>query len=319
MKETALLFPGQGSQEPGMGRDLAEGNAEIMDLWKKAERISKIRLREIYWDGDGEQMPLTRNLQPALTVTDLACWISIAGKCRPACAAGHSLGEYSALAAASVLPVDAIIELAALRGRLMSEADPEGRGAMAALLKLSREQVLEMVATIAKESDEPLVVANYNTPVQFVVSGTKKALEAVSTAVSDMKGRAVPLAVSGAFHSPLMNEAAAELASAINALPKSAWSNAKFPVYSNVTATPETHAEALKALLVRQMTSSVFWIDTIRNQWANGVRRFVECGPKTVLANMVGPNLKGIAPAAGEEGAPETLSVGTAQAAEAFV
>ena len=319
MTDTSLLFPGQGSQEPGMGRDLAENNAEIMELWKKAERISGIRLREIYWDGDEEHMPLTQNLQPALTVTDISCWMSIAGKCRPSCAAGHSLGEYSALAAAGVLPVDAIIELAVLRGRLMSAADPDGKGAMAALLKLSREQVLELVETIARESGELLVVANYNTPVQFVASGTKKAIDMAANAVKEMKGRAVPLAVSGAFHSPLMNEAAKELEGAINALPKTAWNRAKFPVYSNVTATPETDAEALKTLLARQMTSSVFWIDTIRNQWANKVRRFVECGPKTVLANMVGPNLKGIAPAAGEEGAPEVVSIGNASAVASFI
>jgi len=155
--------------------------------------------------------------------------------------------------------------------------------------------------------------------VQFVASGTKKAIDMAANAVKEMKGRAVPLAVSGAFHSPLMNEAAKELEGAINALPKTAWNRAKFPVYSNVTATPETDAEALKTLLARQMTSSVFWIDTIRNQWANKVRRFVECGPKTVLANMVGPNLKGIAPAAGEEGAPEVVSIGNASAVASFI
>ena len=300
MANTALLFPGQGSQENGMGRDLAESDSTIMALWKTAERISGLALREIYWDGDPEAMALTSNLQPALTITNLAFWNRLSASLRPSCTAGHSLGELSALAAAGVLPVDTILELASLRGRLMSQADPSGVGAMAAIVKVSLDAVERCVTEAKEKTGEVLVVANYNTPAQYVVSGTKNAIEAVSAAIKEQKGRAVPLAVSGAFHSPLMSEAAAEFAKALDALGKGVWNNAAFPVYSNITAKGETDRDLLKEQLKKQMTSSVYWIDTIRNQWNDGTRSFAECGPKSVLGKMVGPILKDIAPADAE-------------------
>ena len=296
MTHTALLFPGQGSQENGMGRDLAENDSTIMALWKTAERISGLALREIYWDGDQEAMALTSNLQPALTVTNLAFWTRLSASLHPCCTAGHSLGELSALAAASVLPIDAVLELASLRGRLMSQADPLGQGAMAAIVKVSLETVEQCVVETKEKTGELLVVANYNTPAQYVVSGTKNAIEVMSAAIKEQKGRAVPLAVSGAFHSPLMNEAAAEFAKALDNLGKGAWNNAAFPVYSNATAKGATDRELLKEQLKKQMISTVYWIDTIRNQWNDGARAFAECGPKSVLGKMVGPILKDVAP-----------------------
>lgn len=298
MSSIALLFPGQGSQEPGMGRALAEADRDAMDLWKKAERKSGIALREIYWDGAEADMAQTKNLQPALTVVNLNLWRVLAGKCKPAAAAGHSLGEYSALAAAGILPEDTVLELVSLRGRLMEEADPSGTGAMAAVVKLPLEQVEACVAAAKNATGETILVANYNTPAQFVVSGTKTAVAHVQDAAKAAKGRAVPLAVSGAFHSPLMAEAAAELEKAIDAVAATAWSKARFPLYCNASPAAQTDPEAVKALLKRQMTSSVFWIDTIARQWDDGCRRFVECGPKAVLSKMVGPILQGHAPAA---------------------
>ena len=289
---TALLFPGQGSQEPGMGRDLAEADREIMDLWKKAERISGVSLREIFWDGTESDMAQTRNLQPALTVVNLALWRKLSPRLSPAATAGHSLGEYSALAAASVLPFDTILELASLRGRLMSEADPEGNGAMAAIVKLSLSQVEDCVAEAHKATGDVILVANYNTPTQFVVSGTRAAIAKAQEYAKTAKGRAIPLAVSGAFHSPLMNEAAAELGKAIDGIPKSAWEKARFPVYCNAAPKAETDPLIIKDLLKKQMTSSVRWIDTIICQWQDNCRVFVECGPKGVLSKMVSPILK---------------------------
>ena len=191
-----------------MGRDLAEADHDIMDLWKKAERISGLALREIYWDGDESLMADTRNLQPALTVVNLALWHKLSARITPMAAAGHSLGEFSAMAAAGVLPVDAILELVSLRGRLMSQADPHGKGAMAAVVKLALPQVEACVAEARDSSGETLVVANHNTPAQFVVSGTVAAMAVLQEKVKAAKGRALPLPVSGAFHSPLMADAA---------------------------------------------------------------------------------------------------------------
>lgn len=318
MTTTSLLFPGQGSQEIGMSRDIAEKHSEAMELWKKAERISGIRLREIYWDGDETAMPLTQNLQPALTAANLSVWMLLSKKIRPSYTAGHSLGEYSSFVASGVLSTDAVLSLVSLRGKLMSEADPEGIGAMAALLKMDKTQVQECVNAVASSSGETLVIANYNTPGQYVVSGTKNAIDLIQVKVKEVKGRAIPLAVSGAFHSPLMNEAATELSVAIDSLGKTEWNKAKFPVYCNVSAKAETDATVLKDLLKRQMTSSVFWIDTIMNQWNDGAKKFVECGPKSVLTKMVAPILKANQSDI-DENSYESLSVGSLESALTFV
>ncbi len=319
---TALLFPGQGSQEPGMGRDLAEADREVMDLWKKAEHISGLALREIYWDGDESAMAETRCLQPALTVVNLALWRTLAPKISPTAVAGHSLGEYSALAAAGALPVDTVLELVSLRGRLMSEADPQGAGAMVAVLKLSLEQVEACVAESKAARNELILVANYNTPGQFVVSGLKTAIADLQDRVKAAKGRAIALPVSGAFHSPLMEDAAKELSAAIEGLGKSCWKRARFPLYCNAAPKAETEPEILKSLLKKQMTSPVYWIDSITRQWDDGCRLFVECGPKGVLAKMVGPILQGYAPAkaAHSEESPawRTLAAGNMQQVQAI-
>lgn len=297
-----------------MGRDLAEMSREAMDTWKQAERVSGLPLRAIYWEGEDAAMADTRALQPALTVVNLNLWRVLSGKITPAATAGHSLGEYSSLAAAGVLGVDAVLELVALRGRLMAEADPEGKGTMAAMLKLSLADAESAVAEVASSTGEMIGIANYNTPGQYVASGTKAAIAALQETVKARKGRALPLPVSGAFHSPLMKEAATEMA---KALEKASWSPAKFAVYPNVTGKATTDQRALKSLLLDQMTSSVRWIDTIACQYADGVRRFVECGPKGVLSKMVKPVLD----AQPSAPAPESYSVaavGNREQAEAF-
>ena len=291
MTSCALLFPGQGSQEAGMGRELAEARPEAMTLWKRAEAISGLPLREIYWEGDAAAMSDTRALQPALTVVNINLWRELAGKVRPCAAAGHSLGEFSALAAAEVLDPETVLQIVSLRGRLMAEADPDGTGSMAAILKMKQEDVEALAREAAVEADALLIVANYNTPAQFVISGTKAAVEAALPLVKEKKGRAVPLPVSGAFHSPLMDTAAQELAKALN---KMTWSRPRFPVYSNVTGKAVTDGESLRELATVQMISSVLWIDTIANQWHDGIRSWVEVGPKGTLSRMVKPILDAV-------------------------
>ena len=292
MSNYAILFPGQGSQEPGMGRDVAEISSEAMDLWKKAEQISGIPLRGIYWDSDdAKAMADTRNLQPALTVVNLNLWRVLSTKVNPVACAGHSLGEYSALAASGVLSAEEAVELVSLRGRLMADADPDGKGGMAAVLKLKREAVVDVVKNVAESTGEVLIVANYNTPAQFVISGTKTAIAAAVPAVKAVRGRAMPLAVSGAFHSPLMQEAAKEM---VGTLDRMIWNKPKFPVYSNVTGKAVADGESLRELAKVQMISSVLWIDTISSQYADGVRAWVEVGPKGAISRMVKPILDAI-------------------------
>lgn len=295
MTQIALLFPGQGSQEPNMGRDFAEASADAMQLWKKAEHYSGLPLRAIFWEGNEADMADTRALQPALTVVTLSTWFALAPRCTPVATAGHSLGEFSALAAAKALPVDTVLEITALRGRLMAAADPDGKGAMAAIVKLDQATVEDIVRQSAETTGETLLIANYNTPAQLVISGTKAAVEHAANLTKEHKGRAIPLKVSGAFHSPLMAEAAKELRSVLQKAP---WHDAAFPVYCNVCGTGLTAAEQLRQRALEQMTSSVQWIRTMGNMWQDGVRAFVETGPRPVLQKMVQPclNAFGITP-----------------------
>lgn len=309
--EIAVLFPGQGSQEPNMGRDVAEANADVMALWKKAEKISGIDLRGIYWDGDEKAMADTRNLQPALTLVNIGLWMEAAGSLRPTCMAGHSLGEFSALAASEALSVDAVIEAVSLRGRLMAEADPSGTGAMAAAMKMKLEAVEAVVADVAESTGEMIRIANYNTPGQFVLSGTNTAITEASAKIKEQKGRAIPLKVSGAFHSPLMADAAKELS---GYFAKLSWNNPKYPIYCNVTGKPASKASELQDIMPKQMTSSVFWIDTITNQFNAGVRQFVEVGPKGVLSKMLGQILKPVA----DSSEWESLNLGNLEAVNTF-
>lgn len=303
----AVLFPGQGSQEKGMGRDLAEASADAMELWKLAEKASGLALREIYWDGDDASMANTRNLQPAMTVTTLNLWLTLRNKLSPMGMAGHSLGEYAALAAAGALPIQQVLEMVSLRGKLMAEAGGTD-GAMAAILKVSLETVEELVGKAAQATGGTLLVANYNTPGQYVISGRKDAVDQAAGLCKEVKGRAIPLAVSGAFHSPMMAEAAAELQ---KVLAKADWRAPSVPVFANVTGKGESDPRQLEGLLSRQMTSSVRWIDTMGAMYAAGARTFVEIGPKGVLTKMVKPNLDG-------KDDVNAVSIASKEAAETF-
>jgi [acyl-carrier-protein] S-malonyltransferase len=279
----AVLFPGQGSQEIGMGRDIAERDNEAMALWKRTEKLCQASLREIYWDGDEQAMAQTRYLQPALAVTGLSLW-KACSHLRPDYLGGHSVGEFPALVAAGVLSAEEMLELVSLRGRLMFQAGESQAGKMAAVVKLDEAAVTEIVSEARSRSGGELVIANYNSPQQLVISGSPEAVDEAARLAKERKGRAMPLPVSGAFHSPLMEEAAAELARSMRKL---SWSSAKVPLHLNATARPETDADRLQETMQRQMISPVYWTQIMNDQWDRGVRQWLELGPKGVLVGLL--------------------------------
>lgn len=281
---TSVLFPGQGSQERGMGRDLAEADAQSMDLWRTAEKKCKAGLREIFWDGDEQAMTQTRYQQPALFVTGISLWRHLAAALSPSFLAGHSVGEFTALAAADVLGVEEALELVCLRGQLMFETGEYRFGSMAAVLKLDEKQVRSIVRQAGEETGEEICVANYNSPQQIVISGAKTAVDRALDMVRDMKGRGKELPVSGAFHSRLMQEPAAELAKVMQ---KMDWQGPKIPVHLNVTAQPAKTAQEICEAMSTQMISPVLWSQLILDQWARGARTWWELGPKGVLTRLM--------------------------------
>ncbi|MFP4110015.1 MAG: ACP S-malonyltransferase [Desulfonatronovibrio sp.] len=283
-KRSAILFPGQGSQEKGMGRDLAEKQSQSMDIWKMAEKISGHPLREIFWDGTPKDMSRTEYLQPALTVASLNLWFFFKDSLSVQAVAGHSLGEYCALCASKVLGLEQTLKLVSLRGRLMAESGRDSSGAMAAILKLDQSRVEQLCSNQGRNTDQVLVIANYNTPRQFVVSGELEAVQAMEPLVSDARGRFVRLPVSGAFHTPLMEEAARELAGMMN---KMDWKIPDCDIYFNSTAAREKNPEKIKKLMQKQMISPVYFIQLIENMEENRVKQYIEIGPKGVLSRMV--------------------------------
>ncbi|WP_028574591.1 ACP S-malonyltransferase [Desulfonatronovibrio hydrogenovorans] len=282
--KTALLFPGQGSQEKNMGRQLAEKETQAMELWQKAEKISGHPLREIFWDGEDQDMSRTEYLQPALTVVNLNVWFHFQSRLAPAFMAGHSLGEFCALCASRVLSVEKTLELVSLRGRLMAESGRQSNGGMAAVLKLDQGLVEEMVQDAAEKTGNLIIIANYNTPRQFVVSGSRQAIEFLESGVKKARGRMVLLPVSSAFHSPMMDEAAHELAKMME---KVDWKNPDCSIYFNSTAQPENDPVRIKEIMKSQMISPVYFVQLVRAMVEAGAGKFYESGPKGVLSRMI--------------------------------
>lgn len=280
----SVLFPGQGSRERGMGRDLAEFDEQVMDLWRAAEKKSGARLREIFWDGDDQAMTQTRYQQPALFVTGLGLWRHLSSALSPAYLAGHSVGEFTALAAAEALDVHEALDLVCLRGRLMFEAGEDRAGCMAAVLKLDQDRVQSIVSHACADTGDELCVANYNSPQQIVISGSRPALDRALEVVRAQKGRAMELPVSGAFHSRLMNEPARKLAGVMQ---ETTWRQPKIPVHLNVTGQSAQAAQEIAEAMARQMISPVLWSQLILDQWDKGVRTWWELGPKGVLTRLM--------------------------------
>jgi len=289
----ALLFPGQGSQKVTMGAALARDFPEAAAVFREADDILPFPLSRLMWEGPEEKLVLTRNAQPALFVHSMAVLRVVRSRIGPvAMAAGHSLGEFSAHVAAGTLSFPDALEAVRLRGELMNHAGRIRPGAMAAVLGMDDEAVESLCSEISTGNDGVVVPANFNSPGQVVISGDVAAV-AAATAVAPDRGarKVVPLAVSGAFHSPLMAPAEDGLSAH---LANVTFVDPNFPVYSNVTAEAVTTGDEARKLLVRQLTSPVRWSSVISNMVQAGVTRFIELGPGNVLAGLNRRNARGI-------------------------
>jgi [acyl-carrier-protein] S-malonyltransferase len=286
MPKIGFLFPGQGSQFVGMGRDFAEAFGWVGELYAGAEALLGFDLAGVCFNGPEETLRQTRFTQPALVVhSAISCRLLREKGIVPSAAAGHSLGEFSALIAAGVFSFESGLELVRERSRLMSEIGIRHPGAMAAVIGLASEDVLSACEE-AESSGAGLVrPANFNSPEQTVISGSREGV-AKASEIARAKGakRVLELAVSGAFHSPLVAEAAGEFE---KLLMKTAFLDPGFPVYPNVSASPATGGETIRGLLSQQMTHPVRWIETVQNMIRDGVTTFYEVGPGKVLAGLV--------------------------------
>ena len=276
----AYIFPGQGSQFPGMGKALYERSAEAREMMDRANGILGFHITDIMFGEDAEALKATRVTQPAIFIHSVVL-ARCSGLEDPSMVAGHSLGEFSALVSAGAMDFEDGLRLVAVRASAMQKCCEQVPGTMAAVIKLPTEMVEEICASCAGL----VIPANYNSEGQIVISGEA---EAVAEACAKMKEagakRALPLAVSGAFHSPLMEPARLELAEAIDKTP---FQVPVCPVYQNVTALPSTDPEVIKDNLLRQLTSPVRWTQTVQNMVADGADSFLEIGPGTVLQGLV--------------------------------
>jgi [acyl-carrier-protein] S-malonyltransferase len=277
----AYVFPGQGSQFVEMGKSLYESNKEAQELFERANEQLGFRITDIMFEGDAEALKQTEVTQPAIFIHSVITAQVLKDAFDAKAVAGHSLGEFSALVTAGVLSFEDGLSLVSKRAMAMQRACGIERGTMAAVLGLEDKVVEEVCAS----ADGVVVAANYNCPGQLVISG---AFEAVERACETLKEagarRALLLPVGGAFHSPLMEPAREELASAIESTPFNA---PKVPIYQNVTATAVTELGTLKENLVAQLTAPVKWTQSVQKMWSDGFDQYVECGPGNVLQGLV--------------------------------
>ena len=280
----AFVFPGQGAQFVGMGKDLYENSPLAKELFEKANDILGYRITDIMFEGTDEDLRQTKVTQPAVFLHSVISALCMGDKFQPEMTAGHSLGEFSALVAAGALSFEDGLKLVYARAMAMQKACEAAPSTMAAIIALADEKIEEICTQVTAEGNV-CVAANFNCPGQVVISGS---MEGIEKACELMKAagakRALPLKVGGAFHSPLMDPAKVELEAAIKATEFHA---PKCPVYQNVDARPHTEPEEIKANLVAQLTASVRWTQTVQNMIADGADEFTECGPGAVLQGLI--------------------------------
>ena len=285
----AFVFPGQGAQFVGMGKDLYDNNAQAKELFEKANEVLGFRITDLMFEGTEDDLKQTKVTQPAVFLHSVILALTMGDEFKPDMVAGHSLGEFSALVAAGALPFEQGLKLVEARALAMQKACEAAPSTMAAIIGLPDEKVEEICATI----DGVCVPANYNCPGQVVISGEIAAIEAACEKFKEAGARrALPLKVGGAFHSPLMEPARAELAEAIEAADFSA---PRCPIYQDVDAKPHTDPAEIKANLLQQLTAPVRWSHIVANMVADGRTEAEELGPGKVLQGLIGKTSREVA------------------------
>ena len=281
----AFVFPGQGAQFVGMGKDLYDNNELAKELFEKANEILGYRITDIMFSGTDDELKQTKVTQPAVFLHSVISALCMGDAFQPAMTAGHSLGEFSALVAAGALSFEDGLKLVYARAMAMQKACEAAPSTMAAIIALPFETIEQICEEVSKEGKGVVVPANYNCPGQLVISGN---IDAINEACEKLKAagakRALPLKVGGAFHSPLMQPAKDELQAAIEA---TEIKEPKCPVYQNVDGKPHTDPVEIKQNLIAQLTSSVRWAQSVENMIADGADDFTECGPGKALQGMI--------------------------------
>lgn len=277
----AYVFPGQGAQFVGMGKDLYETSALAKEMFEKANEILRFRITDLMFSGSDEDLKQTKVTQPAIFLHSVILAKTLGEEFKPDMTAGHSLGEFSALVAAGALSYEDGLKLVYTRALAMQKACEANPSTMAAIIALPDEKVEE----ICKSINDVVVPANYNCPGQIVISGTMNGIENACELMKQAGAkRALPLKVGGAFHSPLMESARVELSEGIES---TNFSTPSCPVYQNVTTKGETDPETIKKNLIAQLTSPVKWTQSVQNMIADGATEFVELGPGSVLQGLI--------------------------------